>query len=52
MRILLMESADAGTIADAVNRGEVYRVLVKPVDQEQLQAYIRDAYRIYESRGG
>ena len=50
VRILLAGAADVQTVADAVNRGEVYRVLVDLVDQDQLQACIRDAYRRYELR--
>ncbi|HYC43616.1 MAG TPA: EAL domain-containing protein [Noviherbaspirillum sp.] len=50
VRIVLAGNADVGTVIDAVNRGEVYRVLAKPVGPEQLQACVRDAYRRYENR--
>ena len=49
-RILLAGDADVGTVIDAVNRGEVYRVLAKPVEAEQLRAFLRDAYRRNEIR--
>ncbi|HZW23106.1 EAL domain-containing protein [Noviherbaspirillum sp.] len=45
VRIFLSGKADASAVIDAVNRGEVYRVLEKPVEPERLQACMRDAIR-------
>ncbi|OWW21587.1 EAL domain-containing protein [Noviherbaspirillum denitrificans] len=49
-RILLDGSADVQTVIEAVNSGEVFRVLSMPVEQEQLLACVRDAWRRHETR--
>ncbi|HYD63370.1 MAG TPA: EAL domain-containing protein [Noviherbaspirillum sp.] len=45
MRIFTPADAEPDELIDAVNRGEVYKVLPKPVNAERLQACIRDAFR-------
>jgi diguanylate cyclase (GGDEF)-like protein len=50
VRILLARDADMVTVIDAVNRGEVYRVLAKPVGWEELQSSVRDAYRRHDGQ--
>lgn len=51
-RVLLAGDVDARAVIDAVNAGEVYRVLAKPVVPAQFQTCIRDAYRRHEMRFG
>ena len=43
MRILLTGYADVGSTIDAINRGEIYRYIAKPWDDNQLALTIRDA---------
>jgi len=43
MRILLTGHADAGLIAEAVNRGEIYRYFAKPWDDEDIVSQVRGA---------
>ncbi|HYD97377.1 MAG TPA: EAL domain-containing protein [Noviherbaspirillum sp.] len=45
VRILLTAGTDAGLVMDAVNCGEIYRVLAEPVEEGQLLGCVRDAYR-------
>jgi FixJ family two-component response regulator len=45
VRLVLSGYADLKSIADAINRGEIYRFLSKPWDDEELRANIRDAFR-------
>ena len=43
MRILLTGYADVSSTIDAINRGEIYRYISKPWDDNQLTLTIRDA---------
>lgn len=43
MRILLTGYADVGSTIEAINRGEIYRYISKPWDDNQLVLTIRDA---------
>lgn len=43
MRILLTGYADVSSTIDAINRGEIFRYVSKPWDDEQLKLTIRDA---------
>ena len=43
MRILLTGYADVGSTIEAINRGEIYRYISKPWDDNQLVLIIRDA---------
>jgi len=43
MRILLTGYADVSSTIDAINRGEIYRYVSKPWDDNQLTLTIRDA---------
>ncbi|HXA46615.1 MAG TPA: EAL domain-containing protein [Burkholderiaceae bacterium] len=47
MRIILSAYTELGSVLDAVNRGDIYRFLTKPWDDEQLRDSIRDAFRRY-----
>jgi DNA-binding NtrC family response regulator len=43
VRIILTGHADAETVMEAVNQGEVYRFLTKPFDQWELQLTLKSA---------
>lgn len=48
VRILVTAVLDLGTAVEAVNRGEVYRFVVKPWSREELLETVRNAVRRYE----
>lgn len=50
MRILLTGYSDINAVVDAINKGEVYRYLTKPWDNEFLKTTIRQAYEVYSLR--
>lgn len=43
-RILLSGHTDLQLIADAINRGAVYKFLTKPLDEDLLKEHVRDAF--------
>jgi CheY-like chemotaxis protein len=47
MRIILSGYTELQSVLDAVNRGEIYRFLTKPWDDDQLRKNIHDAFRRY-----
>ncbi|MCE1205573.1 MAG: response regulator [Holophagaceae bacterium] len=47
-RVMLTGQADLTTAMDAVNQGQVFRFVTKPVDGRDLQAILRDAASQYE----
>ncbi|MFI4940229.1 MAG: EAL domain-containing protein [Burkholderiales bacterium] len=47
MRIILSGYTELQSVLDAVNRGEIYRFLTKPWDDDQLRQNIHDAFRRY-----
>lgn len=48
IRILLTGYADFNPVIDAVNQGDLYKVLSKSIDDELLRANVREAFRRYE----
>lgn len=48
VRILLTGYADFTTVIDAVNQGDLYKVLSKPMDSDLLRDTTREAFRRYE----
>ncbi len=48
IRILLTGYADFSTVIDAVNRGDLYKVLSKPIEDDLLKDNVREAFRRYE----
>jgi response regulator RpfG family c-di-GMP phosphodiesterase len=48
VRLMLTGNTDADTAVAAVNRGEVFRFLVKPIERDLLVRALRDAVRSYE----
>lgn len=47
IRILLTGFSDINAVMDAINRGQVYKYLVKPWQDEELKMYIQNALEIY-----
>jgi EAL domain-containing protein (putative c-di-GMP-specific phosphodiesterase class I)/ActR/RegA family two-component response regulator len=47
MRIVLSAPAELGAVLDAVNRGEIYRFLTQPWDDDILKQTIREAFQRY-----
>lgn len=43
MRLLLTGYADIGSIVGAINRGEIYRYITKPWNEEDIMQVVRDA---------
>ena len=50
IRILLTGFADINAVMDAINRGHVYKYLVKPWQNDELKMYIVNAIEIYKLR--
>lgn len=48
VRVVLSGYADAGVIVEAINRGEVFRFLPKPWDDEDLKTAIRQCFSHYD----
>jgi response regulator RpfG family c-di-GMP phosphodiesterase len=48
VRIMLTASAEASTAVAAINDGHVYRYMLKPWDNDELRAALRDSVRFYE----
>ncbi|MES2761176.1 MAG: response regulator [Bacteroidota bacterium] len=47
IRILLTGFSDIEALKDAVNRGQIFRYLQKPWNDEELRKTIEDSYQIY-----
>jgi DNA-binding NtrC family response regulator len=50
IRILLTGFSDMNAVMDAINRGQVYKFLVKPWQNDELKLYIQNALEIYHLR--
>ncbi|MBL7942907.1 MAG: hybrid sensor histidine kinase/response regulator [Flavobacteriales bacterium] len=50
IRILLTGYADIEAVIDAINKGQVYRYLTKPWDENELRITIENAFDLYNSR--
>src|SRR3978361_6104 len=50
IRILLTGFSDLNAVMDAINRGQVYKYLVKPWQNDELKLYIQNALEIYHLR--
>jgi DNA-binding NtrC family response regulator len=48
IRILLTGYSDFTSVVDAINRGDLYKVLSKPFDDDVLRENVREAFRRYE----
>lgn len=50
IRILLTGFSDINAVIDAINRGQVYKYLVKPWQNDELKIHIQNAIEIYNLR--
>jgi len=50
IRILLTGFSDINAVIDAINRGQVYKYLVKPWQNDELRIHIQNAIEIYSLR--
>jgi signal transduction histidine kinase len=50
IRILLTGYSDINALADAINKGEIFRYIKKPWDQNELLNTILNAHDIYDTR--
>lgn len=50
IRILLTGFSDINAVMGAINRGQVYKYLVKPWQDDELKMYIQNAIEIYNLR--
>ncbi|WP_183568224.1 response regulator [Mucilaginibacter sp. SP1R1] len=50
IRILLTGFSDINAVIDAINRGQVYKYLVKPWQNDELKIQVQNAIEIYNLR--
>lgn len=50
VRLVLSGYTDLATVTEAINRGEIYRFLTKPWNDDDLREHIRQAFTTYESQ--
>lgn len=50
IRILITGFSDISAVVDAINRGQVYKYLTKPWNEEEVKIFIEKAYEVYTLR--
>ncbi|MCW3114402.1 MAG: response regulator [Segetibacter sp.] len=50
IRILITGYTDINAVIEAINRGQVYKYLTKPWDEEDVKIYVEKAYEVYRLR--
>ncbi len=50
IRILITGYTDINAVIEAINRGQVYKYLTKPWNEEDVRIYIEKAYEVYRLR--
>ncbi|POY35217.1 two-component system response regulator [Solitalea longa] len=50
IRMLLTGYADISAVIDAINKGQVYRYISKPWDEQELRQNIKNGYDVYMLR--
>lgn len=50
MRMLLTGYSDINAVIDSINKGQVYRYLTKPWNEDELRSAIESAYEVYSLR--
>lgn len=48
VRIMLSGYTDLSAVTEAINRGAIYKFLIKPWNDEELRAQIREAFRMHQ----
>jgi diguanylate cyclase (GGDEF)-like protein len=49
IRVLATETTEVASVVNAINRGAIYKLLVKPWDNQALVENIRDAFSLYSA---
>lgn len=52
MRLVLSSYTELKSITDAINRGAIFKFLVKPCEDDLLREHIREAFLYHESKRG
>lgn len=50
IRILITGYTDINAVIDAINRGQVYKYLTKPWNEEDVKIYVEKAYEVFSLR--
>jgi len=50
MRILLTGYTDIQALIDAVNKGQIYRYMTKPWNEDELRMFVLQAFEVYQLR--
>lgn len=50
IRILITGYTDINAVIDAINRGQVYKYLTKPWQEDEVRNFIEKAYEVYRLR--
>ncbi|HRI21070.1 MAG TPA: response regulator [Panacibacter sp.] len=50
IRILITGYTDINAVVDAINRGQVYKYLTKPWNENDIKNFIEKAYEVYKLR--
>lgn len=50
IRILITGYTDINAVIDAINRGQVYKYLTKPWNEEDVKIYVEKAFEVYKLR--
>lgn len=50
MRMLLTGYSDINAVIDSINKGQVYRYLTKPWNEDELRSAIESAYEVFSLR--
>jgi response regulator RpfG family c-di-GMP phosphodiesterase len=50
IRILMTGYTDINAVIDAINRGQVYKYLPKPWNEDDVKIYVEKAYEVYRLR--
>ena len=50
IRILITGYTDINAVIDAINRGQVYKYLTKPWNEEDVRIYVEKAYEVFRLR--
>jgi response regulator RpfG family c-di-GMP phosphodiesterase len=50
IRILITGYTDINAVIDAINRGQVYKYLTKPWNEDDVKIYVEKAYEVFKLR--
>jgi len=50
IRFLLTGYTDIQSLVDAINKGQIYRYMMKPWNEEEMKTFIQQGYEVYKLR--